>query len=74
MHHAVPSAPQVVPPRGNASSYRSRQDGKATYKVIIGEAFPLDAGAHPTSASGVLYTKVAGNQGKLRPDDQLTTV
>jgi hypothetical protein len=52
----------------------SSQDGNATYKGIIGEAFPLDAGAYPTSASRILHSKVAGNQGKLRLDDQLTTV
>lgn len=50
------------------------QDGNATYKGIIGEAFPLDAGAYPTSASRILHSKVAGNKGKLRLDDQLTTV
>ena len=75
MHHAaVPSAPQVVPLRRNASLSWSSQDEKATYKGIIGEAFPLDAGAYPTSASRVLYSKVAGNKGKLRLDDQLTAV
>ena len=74
MHHAVPSAPQIIPPCRNASSYRSSQDRNATYKGIIGEAFPLDAGAYPTSASRILHSKVAGNQGKLRLDDQLTTV
>lgn len=44
---------------------RVGQYGNATYKGIIGEAIPLYAGAYPASASGILYSQVAGNKGEL---------
>ena len=49
------------------------EDLALTMACNTGEALPLNAGAHPPCASGVLHCEATGHQGKLRVDDHISS-